>query len=84
MSSDTTAAQGGPGPSAVSSLRKAFVFMRPYRRQMALATVALIFTAAVTLALVQFVRVIVDVGFVAGSTQSLGLAIAGFLVVAVI
>jgi len=35
MSSDTTAA---PGPSAVSSLRKAFVFMRPYRRQMALAT----------------------------------------------
>ncbi len=81
MSSDTTAA---PGPSAVSSLRKAFVFMRPYRRQMALATIALIFTAAVTLALVQFVRVIVDVGFVAGSTQSLGLAIAGFLVVAVI
>ena len=84
MSTDTTAANGGPGPSAVSSLRKAFVFMRPYRRQMALATVALIFTAAVTLALVQFVRVIVDVGFVAGSTQSLGLAIAGFLGVAVI
>ena len=84
MSSDSTAAKSGSGPSAVSSLRKAFVFMRPYRRQMALATAALIFTAAVTLALVQFVRVIVDVGFVAGSTQSLGLAIAGFLVVAVI
>lgn len=84
MSTDTSAANGSPGPSALSSLRKAFVFMRPYRRQMALATAALIFTAAVTLALVQFVRVIVDVGFVAGSTQSLGLAIAGFLVVAVI
>ncbi len=84
MSTDSTAANGSPGPSALSSLRKAFVFMRPYRRQMALATIALIFTAAVTLALVQFVRVIVDVGFVAGSTQSLGLAIAGFLVVAVI
>jgi ATP-binding cassette subfamily B protein len=84
MNSDSKAANGGSGPSAVSSLRKAFVFMRPYRRQMALATAALIFTAAVTLALVQFVRVIVDVGFVAGSTQSLGLAIAGFLVVAVI
>ncbi len=84
MSDDTVAAPAAPGPSAFSSLRKAFVFMRPYRRQMALATLALIFTAAVTLALVQFVRVIVDVGFVAGSTQSLGLAIAGFLVVAVI
>ena len=84
MNVDTVAATPAPGPSAVSSLRKAFVFMRPYRRQMALATIALIFTAAVTLALVQFVRVIVDVGFVAGSTQSLGLAIAGFLVVAVI
>ncbi len=84
MSDDTVAAPAAPGPSAFSSLREAFVFMRPYRRQMALATLALIFTAAVTLALVQFVRVIVDVGFVAGSTQSLGLAIAGFLVVAVI
>ncbi len=73
-----------PDISAISSLRKAFVFIQPYKKQMALATIALIFTAAVTLALVQFVRVIVDVGFVAGSSQSLGVAIMGFLVVAVI
>ena len=70
--------------SAISSLRKAFVFIKPYKKQMTLATIALIFTAAVTLALVQFVRVIVDVGFVAGSSQSLGLAIVGFLIVAVV
>lgn len=70
--------------SAIASLRKAFAFMRPYRMQITLATLALIFTAAVTLALVQFVRIIVDVGFVAGSSQSLGWAIAGFMVVAVI
>ena len=84
MTTDSTTAPAVAGPSAFSSLRKAFVFMRPYRKQIFLATVALVFTAAVTLALVQFVRVIVDVGFVAGSSQSLGLAIAGFLVVAII
>mgnify|MGYP003108965838 FL=1 len=73
-----------PDVSAISSLRKAFVFIKPYKKQMTLATIALIFTAGVTLALVQFVRVIVDVGFVAGSTQSLGLAIVGFLIVALV
>ena len=80
MTTDSTKEPAVAGPSAFSSLRKAFVFMRPYKKQIFLATVALVFTAAVTLALVQFVRVIVDVGFVAGSSQSLGLAIAGFLV----
>jgi ATP-binding cassette subfamily B protein len=84
MITDSTKEPAVAGPSAFSSLRKAFVFMRPYKKQIFLATVALVFTAAVTLALVQFVRVIVDVGFVAGSSQSLGLAIAGFLVVAII
>lgn len=68
----------------LSSLRKALAFMRPYKLQMALATLALVFTAGVTLALVQFVQVIVDEGFVKASSESLGLAIAGFLVVAVI
>lgn len=71
-----------PDVSAYSSLSKAFVFLKPYKKQIALAMVALVFTAAVTLGLVQFVRVIVDVGFVAGSSQSLGLAIIGFLIVA--
>ncbi len=68
----------------LSSLRKALAFMRPYKLQMALATLALVFTAGVTLALVQFVQVIVDEGFVKASSESLGLAITGFLVVAVI
>src|SRR5690606_35600492 len=74
-----------PSPvSAIASLRKAFAFLLPYRLQMGLATVALVFTAAITLLLVQFVRVIVDAGFVTGSNQSLGLAIGGFFVVAVL
>ena len=41
----------------LSSLRKALAFMRPYKLQMALATLALVFTAGVTLALVQFVGI---------------------------
>jgi len=74
-----------PSPvSAIASLRKALAFLLPYRLQMGLATVALVFTAAITLLLVQFVRVIVDAGFVTGSNQSLGLAIGGFFVVAVL
>jgi len=73
-----------PDVSAYSSLSKAFVFLKPYKKQITLAMVALVFTAGVTLGLVQFVRVIVDVGFVAGSSQSLGLAIIGFLIVAVV
>jgi ATP-binding cassette subfamily B protein len=73
-----------PLTAPVASLGKAFSFLRPYRLQMAFATVALIFTAGISLLLVQFVRIIVDSGFVAGSSQSLGLAISGFLVVAVL
>jgi ATP-binding cassette subfamily B protein len=46
--------------------------------------VALVFTAALTLGLVQYVRLIVDRGFVEGSTQSLNTAILGFLIVAVL
>ena len=49
--------------SAISSLGKAFSFMRPYKMQMVFATLALIFTAAISLVLVQFVRVIVDSRF---------------------
>jgi ATP-binding cassette subfamily B protein len=46
--------------------------------------VALVFTAALTLGLIQFVRLIVDRGFASGSTESLNSAILGFLVVAIL
>jgi ATP-binding cassette subfamily B protein len=51
---------------------------------MIIATLALLFTAAITLGLVQYARIIVDAGFVEGSTQSLGQAVLAFLVVAVL
>ncbi|WP_237132264.1 ABC transporter transmembrane domain-containing protein [Pseudohongiella sp. O18] len=67
-----------------SPLLQALRFVRPYSRQILLALLALIFTAAITLGLVQYVRIIVDAGFVAGSSQSLGTAITGFVVVALL
>ena len=65
-------------------LGKAIVFLLPYKKQIAIALVALIVTAGLTLGLVQYVRIIVDSGFVAGSTTSLNTAVVGFIVVAVL
>ena len=67
-----------------AGLLQALRFITPYRAQMIIATIALVLTAGVTLGLVQFVRVIVDSGFVAGSTQSLRWAIVGFLIAALL
>lgn len=67
-----------------SPLLQALQFVRPYTRQVTLALLALVFTAAITLGLVQYVRIIVDSGFVAGSSQSLRTAVIGFVIVAVL
>ncbi|MBU2098485.1 MAG: ATP-binding cassette domain-containing protein [Gammaproteobacteria bacterium] len=88
--SDTTAhdrnkpATGVSSPSPWVTLIQVLPFVKPYTRQMIIATLALLFTAAVTLGLVQYARIIVDAGFVAGSAQSLGQAVLAFLVVAVL
>ena len=65
-------------------LSKATVFLLPYKKQIAIALVALIFTSGLTLGLVQYVRIIVDSGFVAGSTASLNTAVIGFIVFAIL
>ena len=65
-------------------LARALNFLKPYRRQIFWASSALIFTAALNLALVQYVRIIVDKGFVASSTASLSQAILGFIIVAIL
>ena len=63
---------------------RAFAFLKPYRKQIFWASFALIFTAALNLVLVQYIRIIVDQGFVASSTTSLSQAIVGFIVVAIL
>jgi len=65
-------------------LRRALGFIKPYGRQISYALVALIFTSALSLILVQYVRIIVDQGFVASSLDSLTTAVLGFFIVAVL
>ncbi|MCG8415574.1 MAG: ATP-binding cassette domain-containing protein [Pseudomonadales bacterium] len=59
-------------------------FLFPYKKQIVWASIALIVTAGLNLALVQYVRIIVDQGFVAASTTMLNQAILGFLVIALL
>ncbi len=65
-------------------LARALAFLKPYKKQMLIAGIALVFTAGLSLGLVQYVRIIVDQGFVASSTSSLNQAIVGFLIIAVL
>ena len=73
-----------PDKTGIGSLLQAARFVLPYKKQILMAAVALLFTAGLTLGLVQYVRIIVDSGFVAGSAQSLSGAILGFLIVAIL
>ena len=69
--------------SSTSLLLKSASFLKPYKKQIAIAAVALVFTAALTLGLVQYVRIIVDSGFVEGSTEALNTAVLGFFLIAI-
>ena len=70
--------------SSSTVLARAFLFLKPYKKQILWAGLALIFTAGLNLALVQYVRIIVDQGFVASSAALLGQAIVGFLIIAIL
>lgn len=59
-------------------------FLFPYKKQIVWASIALIVTAGLNLALVQYVRIIVDQGFVAASTTMLNQAIIGFIFIALL
>ncbi|MFT7472626.1 MAG: ATP-binding cassette subfamily B protein [Kiritimatiellia bacterium] len=69
--------------SSTSLLLKSASFLKPYKKQIAIAAVALVFTAGLTLGLVQYVRIIVDSGFVEGSTEALNTAVLGFFLIAI-
>ncbi len=59
----------------LSTLFQLVQFMLPYRRQWLGAMVALLFTAGVTLAIGQGVKLVIDNGFIAGSVVQLNQAI---------
>lgn len=62
----------------LSSLKPALGFLRPYLPQVALASVALVVTASVTLSIGQGVRLLIDAGFAEGSPEVLIRSIAVF------
>ena len=58
-------------------------YIKPYRRHVAGALIALVLTAGLTLALGQGVKMMIDQGFVAGSVDGLSRALQVFLVLVV-
>ena len=57
--------------SAWQTLRPLFAFLKPYKFQAFLALAALILTAALNLSIGQGVKMVIDNGFIAGSTEQL-------------
>ena len=68
----------------LSTLFRLVQFMLPYRRQWLGAMVALLFTAGVTLAIGQGVKLVIDNGFIAGSVAQLNQAIIVLIVMALL
>jgi len=65
----------------IALLAPAWRFLRPYWPRVLGASVALVFTASVTLGLGQGLRILVDQGFVSGSAEQLNRAVLVFLLI---
>ncbi|WP_299198802.1 ABC transporter transmembrane domain-containing protein [uncultured Amphritea sp.] len=68
----------------LSTLAQLLRFMLPYRKYWVGAIIALLFTAGITLAIGQGVRLVIDNGFVAGSVTQLNQAIVVLIAMAVL
>ncbi|HDS1820181.1 TPA: ATP-binding cassette domain-containing protein [Pseudomonas putida] len=66
-------------PDQRRALRLGWQFVRPYRRQMLFALLALVVTAAITLSMGQGIRLLVDQGFMTRSAHQLNQTIGLFL-----
>ncbi|MFG0409119.1 ABC transporter transmembrane domain-containing protein [Pseudomonas sp. NY5710] len=66
-------------PHPRRALRLAWQFVRPYRRQVLLALLALVVTAGITLSMGQGIRLLVDQGFMTRSAHQLNQTIGLFL-----
>jgi ATP-binding cassette subfamily B protein len=73
-----------PEKPGLSTLLELIRFIAPYRKQWLGATIALLFTAAITLSIGQGVRLVIDEGFVAGDVTQLQQAIIFLLLLAVL
>ena len=73
-----------PPVSALRTLARAARFLRPYRREIALAAIGLVVAATAVLAIGQGLRFVVDRGFAAADTRELDRMLALTLVVIVV
>jgi ATP-binding cassette subfamily B protein len=73
-----------PPVSALRTLARALRFLRPYRREIALAAIGLVVAATAVLAIGQGLRFVVDRGFAAADTHELDRMLALTLVVIVV
>jgi len=71
---DETAEQGNKANS-LSVLKALWQFMKPYKKTLVGASIALVFTAGITLSIGQGVRLLIDDGFVAQSSEALANAV---------
>jgi len=68
-----------PEKPRVAMLRPAIALLAPYRARVVGASVALVFTACISLGLGQGLRLLVDEGFATGSHEQLNMAVAVFM-----
>lgn len=60
-----------PDTNAYQSLKPIFQFIAPYKKNVVLALFFLVFTAGISLSLGQGVKMVIDNGFISGSTEQL-------------
>lgn len=75
MSSDSVSNTDTTPPRSLSVLFQLWQFMRPYKGTLWGAGIALVLTAGITLSIGQGVRILIDEGFVAQSTDALSQAV---------
>ena len=68
-------AQGSSTMSFGEMMTQLWQFIRPYKKVLFAAGLALVFTAGITLSIGQGIRILVDRGFMAGSSAALGNAV---------
>jgi ATP-binding cassette subfamily B protein len=73
-----------PPVTALRTVARVRAFLRPYRRQILLAAIGLVFAAGAVLAIGQGLRFVVDRGFAAGDTAELDRMLAAMLGVIVL
>jgi len=73
-----------PKSKNINVLKKTFRYLKPYRIQLFISAIALLFTAGVTLSLGQGLRHLVDAGFSAKSKNELAVSLIAIIVIGIV